>query len=103
MSSMLSVLIPVTLIQPRPLTPTQPDHSPAPPTLHLLTAPPPALTPAQLAVISTATPSSFQGIDPLLRHKEDNVTVFIDPPFPGLGGEHEAKEGIEGELWITEG
>lgn len=62
----------------------------------LLTAAPPALSSAELAEISAATPSTFEGIAPLLRHKEEQVEVTVDPAFEGLSGG-------KGELWITEG
>lgn len=62
----------------------------------LLTQPPPALTPSELAEISAATPSTFEGIPPLLRHKEEEVEFNLEPAFEGfLGG--------KGSLWVTEG
>ncbi|GAA5950812.1 hypothetical protein JCM10213_001406 [Rhodosporidiobolus nylandii] len=67
--------------------------------LSLLSGPPPALDRDQLADISAATPASFDGIAPLLRHYEaDGVRVRIDPAYQGLTG-----DGVEGGLWVTEG
>jgi hypothetical protein len=72
-------------------------NPPAPPvSLTLLTAPPPALTPSELAEISAATPASFEGIAPLLRHLENEVDFTIEPAVGGFGGG-------KGELFITEG
>ncbi|ORY73625.1 regulator of volume decrease after cellular swelling-domain-containing protein [Leucosporidium creatinivorum] len=62
----------------------------------LLSTAPPALTSAELAEISATTPSTFEGIAPLLRHKEEQVEVTVDPAF-------EEFTGGKGELWITEG
>lgn len=65
-------------------------------TLISLTAPPPALTSAELAIISVSTPTTFEGIAPLLRHKEELVELTIDPPFESFAGG-------KGSLFITEG
>jgi hypothetical protein len=61
-----------------------------------LTTPPPALSATELAEISTTTPATFEGIPPILRHKEEQVEFSIDPAFEGFVGG-------KGELWITEG
>lgn len=68
--------------------------------LTILTAAPPALSPTELVEISASTPSSFEGIAPLLRHFEENVQFFLDPPFEGFG---ENGDGVTGGLYITEG
>lgn len=65
-----------------------------------LTAPPPSLSTAELTQLSSSTPSSFEGIPPLLRHFEREVEFFLDPPFEGVGAEG---KGTMGSLWITEG
>ncbi|KAI5481210.1 hypothetical protein MNV49_005645 [Pseudohyphozyma bogoriensis] len=62
----------------------------------LLTSAPPALTAEELAALSTSTPATFEGIAPLLRHREEQVTVTVEPAFQGF-------EGGKGTLWITEG
>ena len=62
----------------------------------LLSQPPPALSQAELAEISASTPSTFEGIAPILRHKEEQVTVTVEPAFEGFTGG-------KGELYITEG
>lgn len=61
-----------------------------------LTSPPPALTPAELVELSAATPESFEGIAPILRHKELDVELTIEPEFEGF-------KGGKGELYVTEG
>lgn len=61
-----------------------------------LTSPPPALTPAELAILSADTPTTFEGIPPLLRHLESSIEFFIDPPFEEFASGN-------GSLYITEG
>lgn len=63
----------------------------------VLSQPPAALTRAELDEMSLTTPDSFQGIPPLLRHKQERVRVTCEPAFEGFEG------GQDGELWITEG
>lgn len=68
-------------------------------TITLLSGPPTALSREELASISTATPSTFEGIAPLTRHHEPNgVTIKVEPAFEGFDG-----QGLDGGLWITEG
>lgn len=69
---------------------------PAAAVLTALTAPPPALTSAELAELSISTPNTFEGIPPLLRHLEAEVEFTIEPAFQGATGG-------KGGLWITEG
>ncbi|GAA6021157.1 hypothetical protein JCM8202_001878 [Rhodotorula sphaerocarpa] len=65
----------------------------------LLTSPPEALSREELAAISAATPSTFEGIAPLTRHHEPaGVRIRLEPGFEGWTG-----HGLEGALWITEG
>lgn len=65
----------------------------------LLTSPPEALSREELAAISAATPSTFEGIAPLTRHHESaGVRIRLEPGFEGWTG-----HGLEGALWITEG
>lgn len=62
----------------------------------LLSEPAPALTREELAAISAATPASFEGIAPLLRHSEADVSFSIDPACQGITSG-------KGTLQITEG
>lgn len=64
-------------------------------TISLLSAPPAVLTAAELAALSVSTPASFEGIPPLLRHEQLDVTLSIDPPFNNYAG------GL-GTLFVTE-
>lgn len=62
----------------------------------LLTSPPPALTPPELQDLSQSTPTTFEGIAPLLRHFEEEVEIVVEPAFEGFA------KGT-GSLWVTEG
>lgn len=66
------------------------------PTLTVLSSPPPALTSAELSELSQSTPSSFEGIPPVLRHKEEDVEFTIEPAYEGFSTGR-------GSLFITEG
>ncbi|GAA5970251.1 hypothetical protein JCM3765_000973 [Sporobolomyces pararoseus] len=61
----------------------------------LLTSPPPALTPPELQDLSQATPATFEGIAPLLRHFEEEVEIRVEPAFEGFTGGR-------GSVYITE-
>ncbi len=39
-------------------------------------------SPEEYQSIVASTPDSFSDIPPVLRHKEENVTVTVDPPLP---------------------
>ncbi|KAM0787322.1 hypothetical protein ACM66B_007095 [Microbotryomycetes sp. NB124-2] len=62
----------------------------------LLSSPPAALDQEALAQASLATPASFEGIAPLLRHKDTDCTLTCDPPFEGFSG------ATSGHLYVTE-
>ncbi|EJU04859.1 hypothetical protein DACRYDRAFT_104751 [Dacryopinax primogenitus] len=47
--------------------------------------------------LTSSTPDSFDSIPPVLRHKEDNVSITLDPPLSGLEGEN-----IKGTLYVIE-
>jgi chloride channel, nucleotide-sensitive, 1A len=47
-------------------------------------------------ILLTSTPNSFQDIPPVLRHREDNVSIALDPPFEGFSAEDAAK----GSLYV---
>lgn len=66
------------------------------PTLTVLSSPPPALTSAELSELSQSTPSSFEGIPPVLRHREEDVEFTIEPAYEGFSTGR-------GSLFITEG
>ncbi|KZT56950.1 hypothetical protein CALCODRAFT_524156 [Calocera cornea HHB12733] len=62
-----------------------------------ISAPPTFITVEEHRDLTSSTPDSFNSIPPVLRHKEANVTVSLDPPLPGLEGEN-----IKGTLYIVE-
>ncbi|KAG1721439.1 regulator of volume decrease after cellular swelling-domain-containing protein [Suillus occidentalis] len=45
-----------------------------------------------------STPTSFNDIPPVLRHKEDNVRVMLDPPLPTFT----EQDGANGTLFVIE-
>ena len=45
-----------------------------------------------------STPASFSDIPPVLRHKEDNVRVTLDPPLESFAEQHCAN----GTLFVIE-
>ncbi|THV02831.1 hypothetical protein K435DRAFT_827348 [Dendrothele bispora CBS 962.96] len=45
---------------------------------------PPFVSPAEHSTIVSSTPSSFNDIPPVLRLKQENVRVSLNPPVPGL-------------------
>ena len=49
-------------------------------------------------VASASTPASFADIPPVLRHKEENVSVSLDPPLEGFS----AEDGANGTLYVIE-
>lgn len=68
----------------------------APPTL--IDTLPVFISPEEHGNIVSATPTSFNEISPVLRHKEDNVSVTFDPPLAGLSSNDYAS----GALYIIE-
>ncbi|KAJ7454816.1 regulator of volume decrease after cellular swelling-domain-containing protein [Mycena latifolia] len=48
--------------------------------------------------IAAETPVAFTDIPPVLRHKEDDVAVTLDPPLDGFT----AQDGAQGTLYIIE-
>ena len=63
----------------------------------LITEPPRFVTPEDHRQLITSTPASFDDIPPVLRHKEDGLTVALDPPLEGF-----SVEDAKGTLYITE-
>lgn len=56
------------------------------------------ISPDEHKTISASTPASFADIPPVLRHKEQNVSVTLDPPLPGFSSE----DGANGTLFVIE-
>ena len=47
------------------------------------------------ASIVASTPPSFNQIPPVVKHKEDNVTITVDPPIQGFSDPE-----LKGTLYI---
>ncbi|KAH9836738.1 regulator of volume decrease after cellular swelling-domain-containing protein [Rhodofomes roseus] len=56
------------------------------------------ISPEEHRNIVASTPASFASIPPVLRHKEENVSVTIDPPLEGFP----AQDLAHGTLYIIE-
>ena len=56
------------------------------------------VSPEEHRNVVASTPSSFSDIRPVLRHKEENVSVTLDPPLDGFTPE-DAANGI---LYVVE-
>lgn len=63
-----------------------------------ISSPPVYISRAEHNERTRATPASFADIPPVLVHKEDNVSVELDPPLEALS-EEELKKGT---LFIVE-
>ncbi|KAI0714384.1 regulator of volume decrease after cellular swelling-domain-containing protein [Cerioporus squamosus] len=64
----------------------------------LVSSLPTHISPEEHKTLSASTPASFADIPPVLRHKEDNVSVTLDPPVEGLS----AEDGANGTLYVIE-
>ncbi|KAF8558101.1 hypothetical protein OG21DRAFT_1285957 [Imleria badia] len=64
----------------------------------VITAVPDFVSPEEHRNIVASTPSSFSDIRPVLRHKQDNVSVTLDPPLDALTPE----DGANGVLYVIE-
>lgn len=68
------------------------------PPVVLISAIPTFVSPEQHRELIGTTPASFNDIPPVLRHREDDLTVVFDPPLDGFSLEDCAK----GTLYIVE-
>ncbi|KAF9243557.1 regulator of volume decrease after cellular swelling-domain-containing protein [Melanogaster broomeanus] len=64
----------------------------------IITHVPTFVSPEEHRNIVGSTPTSFNDIPPVLRHKEENVTVSLDPPLD----EFTAEDGAHGVLYVIE-
>ena len=64
----------------------------------LVSSLPTHISPEEHKTISASTPASFADIPPVLRHKEDNVSVTLDPPLEGFS----PQDGANGTLYAIE-
>ncbi|KAA1467360.1 hypothetical protein DENSPDRAFT_832381 [Dentipellis sp. KUC8613] len=68
------------------------------PTVTIIPAVPHFISPEEHKTLTGATPTSFSDIPPVLRHKEENVTVTFDPPVEGFS----VDDGLQGTLYVIE-
>lgn len=68
------------------------------PAATLITAVPTSISPQEHRALVASTPASFNDIPPILRHKEENVSVTLDPPLEGFA----ASDGAQGTLYVIE-
>ncbi|KAF8428833.1 regulator of volume decrease after cellular swelling-domain-containing protein [Boletus edulis BED1] len=64
----------------------------------IITAVPDFISPEEHRNIVASTPASFSDIRPVLRHKQEHVSVTLDPPLDGFTSEDSAN----GVLYIIE-
>nr|VWO96075.1 N/A [Ganoderma boninense] len=56
------------------------------------------ISPDEHRAISASTPASFADIPPVLRHKQQNVSVSLDPPLDGFS----TQDAANGTLYVIE-
>lgn len=66
------------------------------PSVNLITALPNFVSPDEHRALVGSTPTSFNDIPPVLRYKEENVSVSLDPPLDGFTGPDSA----QGTLYV---
>ncbi|KAL0575085.1 hypothetical protein V5O48_006888 [Marasmius crinis-equi] len=64
----------------------------------VITATPHFVSADERKILVGSTPQSFNDIPPVLRHKEENVAVSLDPPLTGFSDE----DGAQGTLYVIE-
>lgn len=70
--------------------------TPAMPAVTVIDALPRFVTPQEHAEIVSRTPESFASIPSVLRHKQDNVTVSLDPPIAEFNDDN------KGSIYVVE-
>lgn len=60
------------------------------PAVTLINAIPPFVTQEEYSSLSASTPSSFSNLPAILKHKEENVSVDLQPPVQGFSDEDSA-------------
>jgi chloride channel, nucleotide-sensitive, 1A len=68
------------------------------PAVTLITSTPTYVSPEEHRDLVGSTPSSFNDIPPVLRHKQENVKVTLDPPVEDFSDE----DGAKGILYVLE-
>lgn len=64
----------------------------------LIDALPKFISPEEHRNLVASTPASFSDIPPVLRHKEDNVSITLDPPVDAFS----AADAANGSLYVIE-
>ena len=70
--------------------------SQAMPAVNPITSLPHFITKDEHTTLVGSTPNSFNDIPPVIRHKEENVSISLDPPLEGFSSTSEA----QGTLYI---
>lgn len=65
------------------------------PAIQPVTAVPVFVAQDEYASIVASTPNSFSDIPAVIKHKEENVTVAVDPSLPGL-----LDDDLKGTLYV---
>ncbi|KXN91658.1 Methylosome subunit pICln [Leucoagaricus sp. SymC.cos] len=65
------------------------------PAIQLISALPSFTSQEEYVSIVASTPSSFNDIPAVIKHKEDSVTVAVDPPLPDFSGDE-----LKGTLYV---
>jgi hypothetical protein len=68
------------------------------PSVTLSTSVPTSVSLEEHRALVGSTPASFNDIPPILRHKEENVSVTLDPPLDGFS----EQDGAQGTLYVIE-
>ncbi|KAF9453482.1 hypothetical protein P691DRAFT_658575 [Macrolepiota fuliginosa MF-IS2] len=63
--------------------------------IQIVAALPTFVTQDEHTSIVASTPNSFNDIPPVIKHKEENVTVVLDPPLPEFSGDE-----LKGTLYV---
>ncbi|PPQ85373.1 hypothetical protein CVT25_006404 [Psilocybe cyanescens] len=66
------------------------------PAVNLITALPNFVTQEEHTALVASTPNSFSDIPAVIKHKEENVTVTLDPPLENFSNEN----AIQGTLYV---
>ncbi|KAF8968030.1 regulator of volume decrease after cellular swelling-domain-containing protein [Flammula alnicola] len=66
------------------------------PAVNLITALPNFVTKEEHTTLVASTPSSFNDIPPVIRHKEENVSVTLDPPLENFSNQN----AVQGTLYV---
>lgn len=64
----------------------------------LISAPPNFVSVEEHRNLASSTPASFNDIPPVIRHREDHVSIHLDPPVEGLTAEELSK----GTLYVID-